>query len=169
MCPSTEGPQSHDSFATDVLRNLLLHIDEQNAGGNDPFVVSYGWTEGPVMYLVYTAPPSAITWGLVRDTRESNIEPAPWPSMETAVRYYYLLDLCEGRVSESFTHPGSDPDSILWHGDRSYADGSSGDLPQHPSEIFDGYRYTPPPLTTSPEPQERQGPAPEPRRYGNAP
>lgn len=36
--------------------------------------------------------------GLVRDTRESIIDPSPWPSLDEAVRYYYLLDLDEGAL-----------------------------------------------------------------------
>ncbi len=165
MCPSTKSPPPQDEFAADVLRNLLLHINQENAEGHDPFLVSHGWTEGPVMYLVYKAPPSDITWGLVRDTRESNIEPAPWPSLEVAVRYYYLFDLCEGRVSASFSHPGR-PDTILWHGDQSYDTDPCSGFPQQTSDIPEAYRYTPPPL---PKADTRQEPPPaiEPRRYAN--
>jgi len=69
------------------------------------------------MYVVYEAPPSDITWGLVRDTGESIIDAAPWPSLDEAVLYYYLLDLQENRVSASFPHPGA-AGTIAWHGDR---------------------------------------------------
>ena len=48
-----------------------------------------------MMYLVYKAPPSEITWGLARDTRQSIINPGPWPSLDEAVLYYYLIDLEE--------------------------------------------------------------------------
>lgn len=72
MCPSTEIEKNSDEFAASVLRNLLAHITEQRAEGNDIVLVSHAWTDGPVMYLVYEAPPSNITWGLVRDTRESS-------------------------------------------------------------------------------------------------
>jgi hypothetical protein len=164
MCPSTEPPEPRDEFAADVLRDLLLHINEENTEGRGPFLVSHGWTEGPVMYLVYKALPSGITWGLVRDTRESNIEPAPWPSLDVAVRYYYLFDLCEGRVSASFRHPGN-PDTILWHGDQTYGDSWQG-LPQRPSDIPEAYRYTPPPISAA-EARQEAPPVVEPRRYAN--
>jgi hypothetical protein len=137
MCSSTETREAQGQFAADVLRGLLLHINEKNRDGREPFLVSHAWTEGAVMYLVYRAPPSDITWGLVRDTRESNIEPRPWPALDVAVRYYYLLDLYEGRVSASFRHPG-DPDTILWHGDQNYGDPSEGLLPapgRHPRDV----------------------------------
>ncbi|WP_245906513.1 hypothetical protein [Mycolicibacterium palauense] len=143
---STETEGSKSEFAAAVLRNLLAHITEENAEGADTFEVSHAWTDGPTMYLVYKAPPSAITWGLVRDTRESIIYPAPWPSLKEAVRYYYLLDLCENRVSASFPHPGNDPEVILWHGDQLYNEDSCEGLPQRSADIPDQYRYTHPPL-----------------------
>lgn len=139
MCPSTEVGCSSE-FAAAVLRNLLAHITEENTKGTDTFVVSYGWTDGPTMYLVYQTPPSTITWGLVRDTRESIIYPAPWPSLKEAVRYYYLLDLLENRVT-SFPHPGTDPRVILWHGDQLYTEDSCEGLPQRSADIPDRYRY----------------------------
>jgi hypothetical protein len=162
MCPSIESAES--SFAADVLRNLLRHIDQENAQGNAPFLVSHGWTEGPVMYLVYTAPPSDIAWGLVRDTRESNMDPAPWPSLNLAVRYYYLLDLVEDRMSEGFPHPG-DPATILWHGDQSPGEDPCEGLPQRVSDIPDAYRYTAPvpPLSAHKETLSNI----EPRRYAD--
>jgi hypothetical protein len=43
----------------------LRHIDIQNDRGSDLFVVSHAWTDGPVMYLVYTVPPPDVTLGLV--------------------------------------------------------------------------------------------------------
>jgi hypothetical protein len=166
MCPSTETPDEQGAFAADVLRNLLLHINDENVEGRGPFLVSHGWTEGPVMYLVYKAPPSDITWGLVRDTRESNIEPSPWPGLDVAVRYYYLFDLYEGRVSASFRHPGN-PDTILWHGDQSYGDPCEG-LPQRTSDIPEAYRYTSPPIAVTPtRPNTDDPPEGEPRRYAD--
>lgn len=69
MCPSTELNDAHVKFAADVLRNLLRHIDDENVKRHNPFLVSHAWTDGPLMFLVYTAPPSDRTWGLVRDTR----------------------------------------------------------------------------------------------------
>ncbi len=146
MCPSTEAESSSTEFAADVLRNLLAHITEENTEGIDAFgtfVVSHAWTDGPTMYLVYKAPPSPITWGLVRDTRESIIDPAPWPSLKEAVRYYYLLDLVENRVSASFPHPGNDPEVILWHGDQLYNEDSCEGLPQRPRDIPDKYCLLP--------------------------
>ena len=82
MFPSTEGTDAQCEFAADVLRNLLRYIDSENGKGRDPFLVSHAWIEGPMMYLVYTAPPSDRTWGLVRDTRQSIIDPGPWPDLD---------------------------------------------------------------------------------------
>jgi hypothetical protein len=146
MCPSTETENSGE-FAPAVLQNLLAHITEENTEGTGifgTFVVSYAWTDGPTMYLVYKAPPSPITWGLVRDTRQSIIDPAPWPSLEEAVYYYYVLDLCENRVSASFPHPGDDPEVILWHGDQVYTEDSCEGLPQRPTDISNQYQYVDP-------------------------
>jgi len=94
---SPDGGQTESiyRFATDVLRNLLDRIEFENANGHEPFLVSHAWTDGPIMYLVYTAPPSDRTWGLARDTRESIIDPGPWPDLDEAVPYYYLLDFEE--------------------------------------------------------------------------
>ena len=64
-------------FAAAVLRNLLAHITEENVEGTDTFMVSHAWADGPTIYLVYQTPPSTITWGLVRDTRESINRPRP--------------------------------------------------------------------------------------------
>lgn len=155
MSPSTET-ESSSGFATAVLRNLLAHIAEKNTEGTGIFgifSVSHAWTDGPTMYLVYQAPPSPITWGLVRDTRESIIDPAPWPSLEEAVYYYYVLDLCENRVSASFPHPGDDPEVILWRGDQLYTEDSCEGLPERPTDIPDKYRYVDP-----------TGPAPPPAK-----
>jgi hypothetical protein len=116
-----------------------------------------------MMYLVYKAPPSDITWGLARDTRESNMDPGPWLSLDEAVRYYYLLDLEEGRMSASFRHPGN-PDTILWHGDPREG------LPERPSDIPEAHRYTP--STGAPSGKHNrdrdQSVITEPRLYGNS-
>ena len=128
MCPSTEATDAQCEFAADVLRNLLRHIDDENNNGHEPFLVSHAWTEGPMMYVVYTAPPSDITWGLVRDTRESIIDPSPWPDLDEAVLYYYLLDFEENQPSAFFRRPG-EPDTIRWRGDR------HAGLPEHSSDI----------------------------------
>lgn len=141
MCPSTDA-EAGSEFAAEVLQNLLARIVEENTERADTFgtfVVSHAWTDGPTMYLVYKTPPSTITWGLVRDTRESIIDPAPWPSLKEAVRYYYLLDLVENRVP-SFRHPGNDPEVILWHGDQLYNEDSCEGLPQRPADIPDRYQ-----------------------------
>ena len=100
------------------------------------YLVSHAWTVGPMMYLVYKAPPSDITWGLVRDTRGSIIDLGPWPSSDEAALYYYLLDLEENRVSASFPHPGN-PGTIVWHGI------SCEGLPERESDIPEGCRYMP--------------------------
>ncbi|MCP9274003.1 hypothetical protein [Mycolicibacterium arenosum] len=141
MSPSPEA-ESGSKFAAAVLRDLLVHITEENAEGTDTFVVSHAWTDGPTMHLVYQTPPSTITWGLVRDTRESIIDPAPLPSLKEAVRYYYLLDLVENRVT-SLPHPGNDPEVILWHGDQSYSEDDCEGLPQRSADIPDQYRVPP--------------------------
>jgi hypothetical protein len=162
MCPSTEATGAQREFAADVLRNLLRRIEAENAEGRDPFLVSHAWTQGPMMYLVYKAPPSDITWGLARDTRESIIDPGPWLSVDDPALYYYLCDLEEGRMSASFRHPG-DPDSILWHGFPREG------LPERPSDIPEAYRYTRSP-GTSPAKRRQNQDKPvitEPRRYGN--
>lgn len=160
MFQSTDSTNRESAFALEVLRDLLRHIDEENSLGGNPFLVTYAWAEGPTIYLVYTAPPNAITWGLARDTRESLIDPGPWFSLEDAVRYYYLLDLDEGRMSASFRHPG-DPTTILWD-----ADVTEG-LPVRPSDVPEAYRYTP--TTTLPPPGTRRYPPPdtEPRLYAD--
>ena len=162
MCPSTEVLDSESEFAAEVLRNLLCYIDNANKEGRAPFLVSHAWTAGPMMYLVYKAPPSGIAWGLVRDTRESNINPGPWLSLDEAVRYYYITDLEEDRMSASFRHPGQ-PDMILWCGDR------QAGLPKFPSDIPQVYRYLPSIEASRPERirDENQPVVNEPRRYAD--
>jgi hypothetical protein len=161
MCRSTEATDAQNRFAAEVSRKLLSYIDaENNNEGRCIFLVSHAWTEGPMMYLVYTAPPYDITLGLVRDTRESNIGPGPWLSLDAAVTYYYITDFEEG--GGPFSDLG-EPDTILWYGDR-----HSG-LPERPSDIPDVYRYTPPPKTPSAKPDRNQAQrvVNEPRRYAD--
>ena len=162
MCPSTEATDAQREFATDVLRNLLRHIDGENCKGHAAFLVSHAWTDGPMMYLVYTAPPSDRTWGLARDTRDSIIDPGPWPDLDEAVLYYYLLDFEENQPSSSFRRPG-EPDTIWWFGFPREG------LPERPTDIQEAYRYTP--LTgTSPAKHNRDQDRPvinDPRLYGN--
>lgn len=162
MCPSTEATDAQAAFAADVLQNLLRYIEAENHKGHDPLVVSYAWTEGPMMYLVYTAPPSDRTWGLARDTRESIIDPSPWPDLDEAVLYYYLLDFEENQPSSSFRWPG-EPDTIWWFGFPREGQ------PKHPSDIPDEYRYTPPPGTSSAKhvPDHDPPVINEPRRYAD--
>ncbi|GFG74478.1 hypothetical protein [Mycobacterium botniense] len=113
-----------------------------------------------MMYLVYTAPPSDITWGLVRDTRRSIIDPGSWPDVDEAVCWYYYLDLEEGG---SLRQPG-EPDTILWCGCP-----LEDDLPQRLSDIPDAYRYTSPPTTSSTtrDQDQNQQVVNEPRRYAD--
>jgi hypothetical protein len=149
MCPSTDTSAATAGFAADVLQRLLGRINQTCMEDDAIFHVSHAWTDGPVMYLVYTAPPSSLTWGLVRDTRESIIDPGPWSSVVTAARYYHQLDLCENRVSASFRVPGLDIDVILWHGDHTYREEPRRDLPQRTSEIPPARRYTHPTQSSS--------------------
>jgi hypothetical protein len=137
MCPSTEVTETQREFAVDVLRNLLRRIEAENKKEERyTFLVSYAWTEGPMLYVVYKAPPSDITWGLVRDTRESNIDPGPWLSLDEAVLYTYLLDFEEDWPGRFSRQPG-DPDTIRWSGHR------HAGLPEHVSDIPETHRYTP--------------------------
>ncbi|GJO56722.1 hypothetical protein NJB1604_48990 [Mycobacterium marinum] len=85
MRPSTDHRESQHQFAADVLQKLLRHIEINNINksdhpqlGNHVYRVSHAWTHGPLMYVVYEAPPLNIVWGLVRDTRQSLIDPGPW-------------------------------------------------------------------------------------------
>lgn len=153
MCPSTE-------FATAVLRNLLRRIEQHNANQPRPYFVSHAWTDGPMMYLVYTAPPSDITRGLARDTDRSLIDPGPWLSVDDPALYYYLLHLEESQVSTSFRHPG-EPETILWSGDP------IEDSPAHPSDIPEAFRYTPAPVPPDPARSADRSARPEPRRYAD--
>jgi hypothetical protein len=160
MCPSTDASRAHSEFAAEVLRKLLRRIEDENhvanpAAGHYTFLVSHAWTDGPMMHLVYTTPSYDIIWGLARDTRRSLIDPGPWPNVDEAVTYYYLLDLEEGCATE---HPRG-PGIILWCG---YP--LEEDLPERPSDIPDAYRYTPPPEASSAKPN-RKPVIKEPRRY----
>jgi hypothetical protein len=162
MCPSTEVSDAQREFAAQVLRKLLRHIENQNKSGHGPFLVSHAWTEGPMMYVVYTAPPSDRTWGLVRDTRESIINPSPWPDLDEAVLYYFLIDFEENQPSSSFRQAG-ETDTIWWFGYPRER------LPERPEEIPDAFRYTPSTGAASPmRGRDQDRPASnEPRRYGN--
>lgn len=162
MRPSTDATAAQRAFAADVLKNLLRHIDAENTNGHDPFLVSHVWTEGPMMYLVYTAPPSDRTWGLTRDTRESIIDPGPWLSLDEAVLYYYLLDFEENQPPSSFRRSG-EPDTIWWFGFPREG------LPERPTDIPEAYRYTPStgPSSAKHGRDQDQHVITEPRRYAD--
>lgn len=113
------------------------------------------------MYLVYTAPPSNRTWGLVRDTRESVIDPGPWSDLDEAVLYYYLVDFEENQPSSSFRR-SDEQDNIWWFGFPREG------LPERASDIPEDYRYTPPKETPPPKHSlDQDRPVTEPRLYGN--
>jgi hypothetical protein len=111
MCPSTESADAQSVFAADVLRNLLHYIEVQNqVVGHHPFPISHAWTDGPIMYWC-TQPHHQTGHGDLRDTRESIIDPSPWPDLDEAVLYYYLLDYYlldfeENQPYLSFRRPG---------------------------------------------------------------
>ena len=116
------------------------------------------------MYVVYTAPPSDITWGLVRDTRESNIDPGPWLDLDEAVRFYYLFDFEENWPGRYSHQPGG-PDTIRWRGHQHER------LPESLSDISEAHRYTPSPKAPSAgrgRDRDRDV-GTEPRRYGDTP
>ncbi|WP_082950063.1 MULTISPECIES: hypothetical protein [unclassified Mycobacterium] len=159
--PPPDADDAEVQFAADVLRKLLRHIDFENSRRSNRYLVSHAWTDGPMMYLVYAAPPSDRSWGLARDTRESIIDPAPWPNLDEAVLYYYLLDFEENQPSSSLGGPG-EPDTIWWFG----CPGEG--LPARPSSIPEACRCTPSNRSRPPNPRRGEsGPAPQPRRYGN--
>ena len=152
------GSSADAEFAASVLRNLLQRIEEANSEGRGPYLVSHAWTTGPMLHVVYTAPPSDRTWGLARDTTESVVDPGPWPNDGDAARYYYLVDFEENQPSTSFRRPGDD-DTIWWFGHP------RDDLPDQPSDLPADARYQ---MTASPNTQgPNQEPHIEPRRYGN--
>jgi hypothetical protein len=173
MHRSTESPLGQPptgadrDFAAKVLRELLHRIEAGNANaaayprpGRCTFLVSHAWTNGAVMHLVYTAPPSDRTWGLARDTRESLINPSPWNEADDPALYYYLLDLEENWPGAESQEPGEDNDLIWWRGDP------RTDLPAQLSDLPEGYRHIPPP----PDPawiDHRPPPVTEPQRYAD--
>ncbi|WP_396928283.1 hypothetical protein [Mycolicibacterium sp.] len=113
-----------------------------------------------MMYLVYTAPPSNITWGLVRDTTRSLVDPGPWNENDNPALYYYLLDLEEAWPGNSSLQPGDDPDAVRWSGwPLENLPERIGDLPESSLQ--------PTLSVTALEPQPEPTPSTEPRRYGN--
>lgn len=154
-------------FATTTLQNLLHQIEVGNANaaayprpGRYTYLVSHAWADRTTIHLVYTAPPSDITWGLVRDTRESLIDPGGWNSVDDAPRYYYLLDLDENWPGHALRQAGDDPHAIRWRGDQ------LAGLPDRISDLPPACRYHPPP----PDPDWIDHTPPvviEPRRYAD--
>lgn len=71
----------------------------------------HAWTDGPTRYLVYQAPPSPShgDWSAIPENQSSTLHPG---LLKEAVRYYYLLDLCENRVSAAFPIRGMIPKSF---------------------------------------------------------
>src|SRR5574337_700046 len=153
---ATDVTDAQRAFAADVMRGLLHRVAVENARGRLPVIVLFAWTQGPVIYLVYQAPPSEILWGLTCDTRTSLIDPGPWESERDAVLYYYEIALCEDRPVPSARHPG-DPTTILWDNKIPELD-----LPERPSDIPAEYRHTPPTIDMSPT---VECPPTPPRRY----
>lgn len=157
MPPSTDNTTAESAaFAAAVLRKLLQRIDRQ-ASTEHPCRISHAWTDGRVIHLVYTAPPSSRNWGLARDTTRSLIDPGPWQNADEAALYYFLLDVEENQ-------PWSSPDvddleRIHWFGDP------LDDLPQTIADLPHEHRHQPTP--SNPRPAQRT--QNEPRRYGNPP
>jgi hypothetical protein len=161
MCPSTEGTDQDGQFAVEVLQKLLQRIESANKeSGRGQYAVTHAWTDGPMMFVVYTAPPSDRTWGLARDTRQSLVDPGPWQKHDDPAKYYYLIDFEENQPSSSMRQPG-ESETIWWFGFP--RDG----LPQDPSEIPAAHRYSPPGASDAPQREDPVEPSIEPRRYGN--
>jgi hypothetical protein len=160
MCPSTDArPDDHES-ATAVLQDLLGRIALANReSGRDVYLVSHAWTQGRLLYVVYTAPPSNRTWGLVRDTTQSIINPGPWDSHDNPAHFYYRIDFEENQPSSSM-RPPDEPDTIWWFGHPRH------ELPRHIDEITEDKRYSGMPSVSLPA-DRATPPAAEPRRYGN--
>lgn len=163
MSPSTDSAQSDGDFAARVLADLLHEIAVRNANqetqGNKGFHVSHAWTDGPMLFVVYTAPPSDRIWGLARDTRQSLVNRGPWNPEDNPGLYYYLLDLEENWPGNFSREPG-EAETIWWTGDP------RNDLIERTADIPDQHRYTPP--TPDPAWIRREPPVSnEPRRYAD--
>ena len=144
MTTPQDASDAERDFAIEVLRKLLLRIDAQR--GVD-VQVSHAWVDDATIHMVYTAPPSDITWGLVRDTRVSLIDGAPWADVDEAELYYYLLDF-EENWPGNFSRQAGEPDDIRWVGDlradlptnRSGIPAQSMVVPSEPSSSWTGDR-----------------------------
>lgn len=135
---------------------MLLHrIDSQNAVDVQ---VSHAWVDGATIHVVYTAPPSDVRWGLVRDNRESIVDGAPWTDVDEAALHYYLLDF-EENWPGNFSRKAGEPDGIRWIGDL------HDDLPTNPSEIPAESVVAPSELASPID--EREVRPSEPRRYAD--
>lgn len=153
--------EAERKLARDVLQKLLRRIvsDDQTAQ-HPPYEVSHAWTEGPTIFVVYKAPPSTGTWGMVRDTRQSIVDVGAWHSTDDPALYYYLIDFEENQPSSS-PRPSDDPDKIWWFGYPREG------LPQHLADLSDDHRYESPVTAdvSVVDPVARLDP--EPRRYGD--
>ena len=109
--------EAQSEFAAETLQALLQRIHSANeSAGAYTFLVSHAWTDGPDIFIVYAAPPSNLTWGLVRDTRESIVDGQSWTDVAEASLYYYLLDFEENWPGNFSREPG-ESDEIRWMGD----------------------------------------------------
>lgn len=163
MSPSTNAAEQQADFAAGVLADLLREIERRNANqetqGNKVFHVSHAWTDGPMLFVVYNAPPSDRIWGLARDTRQSLINPGPWNADDNPGLYYYLLDLEENWPGNFSREPG-EAEMIWWKGDP------RDDLVKRTADIPDRHRYTRP--SVDPAWIRREPPViNEPRRYAD--
>jgi hypothetical protein len=162
MCPSTEAGPAERQFAIDVMDDLLQRIENENQNAtHEPYEISYAWTEGAMIYIVYTAPPSDRTWGLARDTRQSIVGLGPWQADDQPALYYYLIDFEENQPWSSSQGPDDD-DTIYWFGHP------ASDLPKRPAELPEEYRYVrQSTLPAAPRRDVHPQSGNEPRRYGN--
>lgn len=161
MSPSTEATEAEREFATQTLRNLLQRIDSYNpVPGRHSFIVSHAWADGATIYLVYTAPPSDVVWGLVRDTRESIVDGDTWTDVDEAALYYYLLDLEENWPGNFSRQPGESED-IRWSGDL------QDDLPTDLAGLPEAARRSPSNELPVPAPAGADVTAVAPRRYAD--
>lgn len=161
MCPLTDATSAENEFAADVLKSVLDRIELANQESDrGTYLVSHAWTEGPLLYVVYAAPPSNRTWGLVRDTTQSIINPGPWDPRDDPAHYYYLVDFEENQPSSSM-RPPDEPDTTWWFGHP--LDG----LPQHLDEIPEEKPHSGTPRVPPRDDRSSPPPGMQPRRYGN--
>lgn len=140
MCPSTEVSDPQHAFATEVLRKLLHHIHAHNSladadRGHYTFLVSHAWTDGPMIYVVYTAPPSNVSgdWSATPECRLSIRDPGQMSMRQCS---FTLLDF-EENWPRRFSRQAGGPDAIQWRG-RLHPG-----LPERLSSVAEAHRYTP--------------------------